>query len=177
MAKRVSLKKDLVKKPVDQLNRRSSAKIDATEGGILARAAMREQLPSVKYINSYQVKDRGHVGVYNIDLTDLVDKYPQYTTLTEQLIVGFNAITVPGQSNGNLRTNAGGIRCFIEFLNSTRNLSNMYVVNIADINITVAQSFSNYLLCVYPKDERKRKWYNAIKRIVERLWKLYPKIH
>ena len=175
MAKRVSLKKDLAKKLVDdQSNRRSPARIDATVDGILERAAAREHFPSVKYINSYQVKVREQVGVCIIDLTDLVDKYPRNTTLIEQLIVGLNAITIPGKSESILRTNAEGIRRFIEFLNSIRNLSNMYVVNIADINMTVAQSFSSYLLCVYPKEGRRSKWYNIIRRIVERLQELYP---
>jgi len=174
MAKRVSIKKVLAKKSVDQSNRRSSSRIDATVEGILQRAVAREHLPSVKYMNSYQVMNRGHVGVYTIDLTDLVDKYPASKTLIEQLIVGLNAITISGQSNSTLRSNVNGIRRFIEFYNSIRNLSNIYVVNIADINITVAQSFSNYLLCFYPKHEQKRKWYNAIRRIVERLQQLYP---
>ena len=172
MAKRVSLKKDLNRKPVEK-SRGSSIKIDTSAEAIQERAFAREYLPSVTYINSYRVTDRGREGETTVDLTDLVDKYPQNTTLIEQLIVGFNAIIRPGQSTTSIKTSAVGIRRFIEFLNSKGNLSNIYVMNIADINITVAQSFSNYLLNAHPRENRNRVWFSTIRRIVVRLKELY----
>ena len=173
MAKKVSVKGDLAKKSVEKPKKSSSVKVDTTMEGILERKAVRELLPSVAYVNSYLVKDRGKEWYKTVDLTDLVDKYPQSKTLIEQLIVGLNAITFSGHSSSTVKTNVGGVRCFVDFINSPLNLSNCYVVDIADISTLVAQSFTNYLLSVYPKDGRRRKWFGAIKRIVQKLQKLY----
>lgn len=173
MAKKVSIKNELAKKPVERTNKRSSVKIDNSIEAVQERSANRELIPSVTYVNSYQINERGREGVITIDLTDLVEKYPQNILLINQLIVGFNAVIKPGCSPSTVKSNSDGIRRFIEFLNDSRNLSNVHVVNIVDINITVALSFFNYLLSIYPNDSLKNVWFSALRRIVTRIKELY----
>lgn len=175
MAKKISIKKELGKKTIKQRNLGKSTKIDVTEEGLKGRAKVRERLPSVTYVNTYPTKDRGKVSTYTVDLTQFVEKYPQNKELIEQFIVGFNEIIEPGRSPNNITTVIKGIETFIEFLNSEKNLSNNNVTVISNINVIVAQSFCNYLLSIYPKDTRKRRWFSTIRRIVERLQELYPK--
>jgi len=173
MAKKVSIKNELAKRPVERTNKRSSVKIDNSIEAVEERAAQRELIPSVSYINSYQIKTLGREGVITIDITDLVEKYPQNISLINQLIVGFNAVIKSGKSPATVTSNSQGIRKFIEFLNDSRNLSNINVVYIVDINITVAKSFSNFLLSAYPNESSKRVWFGAIRRIVIRMKELY----
>lgn len=175
MARKISLIKELGKKVEKQSNESNSIKIDVTEESILARIEKIEHFPSITYINTYQVMDRGFVSNLTIDSTEIVEKYPQNKKLIEQFIVGTNAIIKPGQSRRKIRDVVHGLKCFLEFLNSEKNLSNNYVINISDINIIIAKSFSNYLLSVYPKATGKSKWFSAIKQIVERLQELYLK--
>ena len=128
MAKKVSIKNELAKRPVERTNKRSSVKIDNSIEAVEERAAQRELIPSVSYINSYQIKTLGREGVITIDITDLVEKYPQNISLINQLIVGFNAVIKSGKSPATVTSNSQGIRKFIEFLNDSRNLSNINVV-------------------------------------------------
>ncbi|MEK4083537.1 hypothetical protein [Psychrobacillus sp. FSL K6-1415] len=174
MAKKALLKKTVVKQP-EELSNVSSLTLDVSEKSILSRVAAREYLPSVTYVNNYHVKDRGKVGNYIVDFSELVSKYPKNKALIEQLIAGMNEIIVPDCSKNTIKDIAKGVRVFLEFLNSDNNLSNNYVTNVNDINILVAKSFSNYLRSTYPNDSRCRKWFAAIKRIVHRLQELFPK--
>jgi hypothetical protein len=174
MAEKISLKKELSKKVCDLPNVYKSEKIDVSEEGLLLRAKSRERFPTASYINTYQVTERRLNGSYTIDLTELKKKYPHNEIIISQLIVGANAILSPGNTKNTINSTFDGVRLFVEFINSDRNLSNIRVINILDINVTVAQSFCNYLINVYPKDTRSRKWFSAVKRIVERLQELYP---
>lgn len=174
MAKKAQLKKMAVKSTKGQKDV-DSPLLDVSEETMLSKSAAREYLPSVTYVNNYQTKDRGKVAVYTIDFTELVNKYPKNKSLIEQLIIGMNACIVPDSSRTTVDVNAIGIRIFIEFLNSDNNLSNNYVTNVNDINIIVAQSFSNYLRSTYPNESRTRKWFAAIRRNVQRLQELFPK--
>lgn len=173
MAKKISIKNELAKRPVERANKRSSVKIDNSIEAVQERASKRKIIPSVAYVNSYQTKERGREGVTTIDITDLVEKFPQNILLINQLMVGFNALIKPGQSANTVRGNYQGLKLFIEFLNDDKNLSNINVVHIVDINITVAKSFSNYILSSFPKDSRKDIWFSAIRRIVIRMKELY----
>ena len=174
MAKKARLKKTVVKQAEEPLNA-SSLTLDVSEESILSRAAAREYLPSVTFVNNYHVNDRGRAGNCTVDFNELVSKYPKNKALIEQLIAGMNEIIVPNCSRNTIRDIAQGVRVFLEFLNNDNNLSNNFVTNLNDINIIVAQSFSNYLLSTYPKDSRCRKWFAAIRRIVQRLQELFPK--
>ena len=174
MAKKALLKKTMVK-PAEESSIASTLTPDVSEESILSRAAAREYLPTVTYINNYHVKDRGKTCNYTVDFSELVSKYPKNKALIEQLIAGMNEIIVPDCSSSTIKDIAQGVRVFLEFLKSNNNLSNNHVTNVIDINIVVAKSFSNYLLSTYPKDSRCRKWFAAIKRIVQRLQELFPK--
>ncbi|MEQ2464173.1 hypothetical protein [Niallia hominis] len=59
MAKKASLKKTVVKRAEEPSNA-SSQTLDVSEKSILSRAAAREYLPIVSYVNNYQIKDRGN---------------------------------------------------------------------------------------------------------------------
>ncbi|SFB20390.1 hypothetical protein SAMN04488072_109157 [Lentibacillus halodurans] len=174
MAKKANLKKTVVK-PADKPSKADSLTLDVSKKSILSRAATREYLPSVSYVNDYLVKDRGKASTKTVDFSELVHKYPKYKSLIEQLIAGMNETIVPNCSLTTIEDTTQGIRIFLEFLNSDKNLSNNYVTNLNDINIIVAKSFSNYLRSTYPKDTRSRKWFAAIRRIVQRLQELFPK--
>lgn len=174
MAKKATLKKTLVKKN-EELSNTVSLTLDVSEEAILSRAGEREYLPSVTYVNNYHINNRGKVGNYTVDFTELVRKYPKNKTLIEQFIVGMNEIIVPDCSRTTILNIDKGVKVFLEFLNSENNLSNNYVTNVNDINIIVAQSFSNYLLSTYPKESQCRQWFGAIRRIVQRLQELFPK--
>ncbi|MFS0882222.1 hypothetical protein [Metabacillus niabensis] len=174
MAKKASLKKTMVKQAKEPSNVNSQT-LDVSEKSILSRATAREYLPSVSYVNNYHVQERGKAGNYTIDHSELASKYPKNKLLIEQLIVGMNEIIVPDCSRSTIRDIDQGVRVFLEFLNSDNNLSNNYVTNVNEINIIVAKSFSNYLRSTYPKDTHSRKWFAAIRRIVQRLQELFPK--
>lgn len=174
MAKKALLKKTVIKQAEEPFNA-DSLTLDVSEESMVSRAAVREYLPSVTYINNYHVKDRGKAGNYTVDFSELVSKYQKNKTLIEQLIAGMNEIIFPDCSPKTIKDIEQGIRIFIEFLNSDSNLSNNYVTNVNEINILVAKSFSNYLRSTYPKDSRCRKRFAAIRRIVQRLQELFPK--
>ncbi|AEY65750.1 hypothetical protein [Clostridium sp. BNL1100] len=174
MAKKISLKSEMGKKVTYLVNSSKHQKLDISEEGLLFRAKSRDYMPPASYVNVYQVKQMTIDSNFKVNLTELKEKYPQNERIFEQLIVGANAIIKPGNSITYIRTIFDGLNCFLEFLNSERNLSNICVSNVADIDILVAKSFCNYLLCVYPKLTSNRKRYNVIKRIVNRLQELYP---
>ncbi|MEK4535420.1 hypothetical protein NST21_08685 [Peribacillus sp. FSL K6-1552] len=174
MAKKALLKKTVVKQ-VEEPSNDGALTLDVSKESIISRSAAREYVPSVTYVNYYHVKDRGKEVNYTVDFSELVRKYPKNKALIEQLIAGMNEIIVPNCSRTTIKGIAKGVIVFLEFLNSQYNLSNNYVSNVNDINILVAKSFSNYLLSTYPKDSRYRKWFSAIKRIVQRLQELFPK--
>ncbi|WP_180320704.1 hypothetical protein [Cytobacillus solani] len=174
MAKKASLKKTVGRQAEERLNI-GSITLDVSEESILSRAAAREYLPSVAYVNNYHVKERGKAGIYTVDFSDLVSKYPKNKYLIEQLIVGINEIIVPDCSRNTIKDNAQGVRVFLEFLNSDNNLSNNSVTKVNDINILIAKSFSNYLRSTYPKNSHCRKWFAAIRRIVQRLQEQFSK--
>lgn len=174
MAKKASIKKMVVKSAKEEKDVESPL-LDVSEETLILKAAAREYLPSVTYVNNYQTKDRGKVSEYTVDFSELVNKYPKNKALIEQLIIGMNECLIPDCSKTTIDVNATGIRIFIEFLNSDNNLSNNSVTNVSDINILVAQSFSNFLRSTYPKEGRNRKWFAAIRRNVQRLQELFSK--
>lgn len=174
MAKKASIKKMGVKSAKEEKEVESPL-LDVSEETLMLKATVREYLPSVTYVNNYQIKDRGKESIYTVDFSELVNKYPKNKTLIEQLIIGMNECIIPDCSKNTIDVNATGIRIFIEFLNSNNNLSNNSVTNVSDINIIVAQSFSNYLRSTYPKEGRNRKWFSAIRRNVQRLQELFSK--
>ncbi|WP_338652951.1 hypothetical protein [Lysinibacillus sp. Y5S-8] len=173
MAKKAQLKKIVVKK-IEETSDVNFLTLDASEESIISRASSRKYLPSVSLINTYQVKDRGQVSNYTVDFNELVCNHSRNRVLIEQLIVGMNEIIVPDCSKTTIIDIAQGIRVFLEFLNSDNNLSNNYVANINEINIIVAKSFTNYLRSTYPDDSHSRKWFAAIRRIVQKLQMLFP---
>lgn len=174
MAKKATLKKTVVKQAEEPSNA-ISLTLDVSEESILSKAATREYLPCVTYVNNYQVKDRGKTVSYTVDFSELVRKYPKSKALIEQLIAGMNEIIVPDCSKTTVKVINQGVKVFLEFLNNDNNLSNNCVTNVIDINILVAKSFSNYLLSTYPQHSHSRKWFSAIRRIVQRLHELFPK--
>jgi|GEM_PF-5057110 len=174
MAKKATLKKTVLKQ-AEELSDVGSISLDVSEESILSRAAERVYLPSVTYVNNYHIRERGIDGNHIVDFSELVCKYPKNKSLIEQLIAGMNESIVPGCSRTTIKGIVKGINVFLEFLNSYNNLSNNYVTNVNDINILVAQSFSNYLLNTYPQNSHCRKWFAAIRQIVQRLQELFPK--
>ncbi len=174
MAKKANLKKTVVK-PAEEPSDTGSQTLDVSEESILSRATARENLPSVTHVNDFQIKDGGKTRNYTVDFSELVRKYPKNRVLIEQLIAGMNEIIVPYSSRKTISGIDQGVRVFLEFLNSDNNLSNNYVTNVNEINILVAKSFSNYLLSKYPNNSQTRKWFAAIRRIVQRLQELFPK--
>lgn len=174
MAKKAQLKK-LIIKPDKVQKDVNSPLLDVSEETLQSKSIARQYLPPVTYVNNYQTKDRGKEALYTVDFSELVIKYPKNKSLIDQLIIGMNECIVPNCSRGTVDVNATAIRVFIEFLNSEDNLSNNNVTNISDINIIVANAFSNYLRSTYPNEARTRKWFAAIKRNVQRLQELFPK--
>ncbi len=174
MATKISLKKEITKKQRNIVNVQESDTIDISEESIASRAMQRQALPPVSYVNQYQTRKRRIDGFCQINLTELIEKHPHNKRIIDQFIIGANALLYPGVNENTVNVLFEGLKYFIEFLNSNRNLSNIDVINMSDINITVAQSFRNYLQSVYPKHTKKSRWYNTVIRIIKHLQKLYP---
>lgn len=142
--------------------------IENSKEALKARDASRKALPVPDLKGSISTIDRRLPTTYEYDLTDLVKKHRHHERLITQLLAGM-LLVVSGYGRHTIDTCEKCILEFIAFLNDPKNLSNVKVRVVSEINVTVCQAYKNFLISCFPGRTVNQSRFSLLRRIVHRL--------